>query len=459
MPRAGFTPPIQAANGKPWNFVLINGDDWFLDSYLGMPTFQAEWASKGVFYPMASCNEPLCFPGRAATYTGWRVERHDAVDNGSGSRYIASGGLANTLFSVLERQRYYNGFIGKIYNGLGENGNGSWGSQPWFHPGVHFMRGQWGAPNYFSWTEIDSTGNTYITHGTVDTNAAGTDYAVDVERLRAIEFLDGVPAGRPFCLCIASKGSHQDAGGNAVPPARYASSAVTLHEDSSFGLDLTTVGQGSWCTQVGVYPWGDADVTQARAEHTAALRVMLAVDEMVCAIFDSIVARGWGPNTIFLVKCDNAHAGGEGRFKAKGVPHRSATGAVMWAYVPGTTGGICYAPVGDIDVAPFFYAMAGATPMIACHGMSFHQTFLDRNHPHRLAMPLSNPEKDSPVFSGIQFGGNPGDGKSGRMYFRILPTSTKGAGQLGGYVDHDQTRNVIVPGDADILTFIERARS
>jgi len=60
------TPPIVAPNGKPWNFVLLNGDDWMVDTYQNMPLFLANWAQDFTFYPNASCNMPLCFPGRAA---------------------------------------------------------------------------------------------------------------------------------------------------------------------------------------------------------------------------------------------------------------------------------------------------------------------------------------------------------------------------------------------------------
>ena len=94
MPIAGYTPPLVAANGKPWNFIIINGDDWHRDTLRAMPKFLLNYAARGTYYPCASVNTPLCFPGRAATYTGWRVERHDAVDNGSGTRYVASGALA-----------------------------------------------------------------------------------------------------------------------------------------------------------------------------------------------------------------------------------------------------------------------------------------------------------------------------------------------------------------------------
>lgn len=453
MPIPRFVPPLLAPDGQPWNFLVLNGDDWFQDCLRSMPLFMSQWAGQGIWYPNATVNTPLCFPGRAATYTGWRVERHDVIDNSSGTRFVASGGLANTFPVVLERHGYYNGFVGKIYNGLGDNGNGEWGVLPWFHPGIHKMHGQWGSPNYTDWLELLTNGTT-TPRGTVDDNGPNTDYAVDCERNRIITFFDSVPAGRPWSLIWASKGTHQDAGGDAVPPARYLNSAVTLTEDASFGLDLMTVGHGDWVHQNGTFPWTPADAAQMRSEHTAALRVALALQEAILTILTSLQARGWLSHTMIVVKCDNAHSGGEGCFKAKGVPHKSATSAVMWVYVPGIEGGTCYAPVGDIDVAPTLYQLAGARPMRPCHGMSMVPTFIDKGHPFRVAMPISNPEKDSPLFSAAQFGGNPG-----RMYYRVLASSEKGANQRGGYADAPQTRNIVQAGDADILTALENLRS
>jgi len=443
------TPPIVAPNGKPWNFVLLNGDDWMVDTYQNMPLFLANWAQDFTFYPNASCNMPLCFPGRAATYTGWRIERHDCAGNSDGERYVASGAIDNTIFSNLARAGYDTAMVGKIYNELGKP-NG-WGELPWFHPGVRFMRGQWGDPAYFDWNEISEAGTILTAHGSADTNTTGTDYAVDVERLRIIEFFDSVPANRPWVLVHASKGTHSDVGGAAVPPARYASAAVNIVSDGTFGIEPASVGIPPWGNAVALLPFTSTRRDEKINEHTLSLQTALAVDECLHTVLQSLAARGWDQNTIIILKTDNAHASGELCFDAKGVPHRSATDILLSVKVPGLKGGTSYAPVSDIDIAPFIYAMAGVRPMITCHGMDFSPTLLDKAHPFRQAAPISNPEKDSPLFKALQFGGNPG-----RMHYRILPESENGGAQVGGYIDAAQSYNAVVPGDAALLEFIER---
>ena len=462
MPITSYRPPLVAPNGKPWNVYLLQGDDWIRNQLQALPWFVANWANQFVRYPNASCNTPLCFPGRAATYTGWRVERHDCVDNNSGARYLASGAINHTLPVVLERVGYFNGWIGKIYNGLGEGGAGGFGTLPCKHPGVHYMAGQWGAPNYFDWQELGTDGTVRTTHGTSDTHAVGdettaTDYAIDVERLRLVEFLDSVPAGRPWCLIHASKATHQDgsSGGLPIPPDRYSSATVTLREDGAFGLDLTTVGHGSWAQAVAVSPWNATAVSDARNFHRESLRTGLALDDFLKKLRAELVARNMLDNTLVVLSTDNAHSVGECQFDAKGVPHPSATDKVLMVHVPGQAGGECWAPVSDIDIAPFIYEMTGARPTIAPHGMSFAATVRDKSLPHRQAAPISNPEKDSPTFSALQFGGAP----AGRMFYRLGADSNKGAGQRGGYADPACTTNVITPGDEALLDTLQARRS
>lgn len=449
MPTPWSQPPILAPNGKPWNIFMLMGDDWMLDSYEGMPLFQANWASGYTRYPNGSTNMPLCFPGRAATYTGWRVERHGVASNEQGADYVAGGAIDHTIFTNLARAGYYTGMVGKIYNLLGANRTGGWGELPWVHPGVHFMRGQWGDVDYFNWDEIDETGAIIDNHGAVDTNTTGTDYAIDVERLRILEFFDSVPSGRPWLMVQSSKGTHAEEGENG-PPARYASAAVNIVTDPGFGIEPLSAGVPSWANGVAYLPWNANKATKLINEHTESLRVTLALDECLDTVFQSLVARGWDQNTLVIIKTDNAHASGELCFNKKGIPHRSATNMLLAVKVPGVAGGVSYAPVSDIDIAPFIYSMTGVRPMITPHGMCFANTLLDKSHPHRLAAPITNTEDDTPLFRAVQFGGNPG-----RIYYRILPTSAYGPGQTGGFADAAQTKNAVVAGDAAVLAATE----
>lgn len=445
------TLPIVASNGKKWNFLIMVGDDWPLDMYVEMPTFAATYAADFITFPNAVSELPLCFPSRAAIYTGQSSRYTTVVSNDNGATY-AAGPINKTMFSAMQNAGYYTGFTGKVYNGLGEGGSGGWGTLPWRHPGIIYMAGQWDSPDYFNWTEIDSNGSVSGgTHGTTDTNTTGTDYAVDVERLRALTFLSQVPTGRPWLFVWSSKGCHQGnhGGSEPEPPSRYVATSVTLTEDPlTFGIDPNTLGIPDWAANDGTSPWNAAAIDAVRTSHRLALRVTRAVDEGLCAVLAQIEARGETANTIVMVMNDNAIGMGELRMTGKGNMHKSGTDLLLKVKVPGISGGTCYAPVCNYDIASTVFALSGAVPLIAPYGMSFHPVLQDVNRPWREAALMVNPSR-TPKFVALKFGGNPG-----AVFYRVDAGGGNTPG-TGGWQDLAQSRNDPPPGAAEKLAILE----
>lgn len=444
--------PITAANGKPWNFLILFGDDWPLDVFNEMPGFAATYAADFLSFPNAVSEIPLCFPSRAAFQTGQSHRFNTVTSNDSGATYEA-GPINYTLPVVMQRAGWYVGWVGKIYNGLGEGGAGGWGSLPWQHPGVNYMAGQWGAPDYFNWDEIGSDGTIRASHGTTDTNVAGTDYAVDVERLRCLEFLDEVPTGRPWCLIWPSKACHQGAsgGGEPLPPARHTSTSVTYTETSNFGADGVALGvEGNWLTQQREDPWNASAIAAVRTSHTLALQTARALDEALVAVLDEIDARGETANTVVMICTDNAIAFGELRLNGKGTPHKSGTDLILKVKIPGGETGTCYAPVCVYDMLPTICALSGARPLYSPYGMSIHPLLADKAADFREAVFMNSPDK-KPTFSALKYGGNPG-----AVYYRIIPGGGLTA-STGGWTDLDQTTNAVIAGADATLEALENS--
>lgn len=443
--------PITAANGKPWNFIFLFGDDWPLDIFNEMPTFAASYASGFLTFPNAVSEVPLCFPSRAAFQTGQSHRYTTVTSNDNGATYVSSGAINNTLPVVMQRAGWYVGWVGKIYNGLGETGNGGFGTLPWKHPGVNYMAGQWGAPDYFDWDELGSDGTIRVSHAEVDTNTTGTDYAVDVERLRCLEFLASVPTNRPWCLIWPSKACHQGnhGGSEPEPPFRYSATSVTLTETSNFGADAAALGiQGNWVQQHREDPWNAAAITAVRNSHTLALRTARAVDEALAAVLAQVETRGETANTIVFICCDNAIAFGELRLSGKGTPHKSGTDLLLKVKIPGGETGTCYAPVCVYDFLPTACALTGARPLYPPYGMSMHPLLADKTANFREAVFMSSPDK-KPQFMGLKYGGNPG-----AVYYRIIANGTTVA-SVGGWTNLDQTTNVETLGAAETLAALE----
>lgn len=448
------TLPITAPNGKKWNFLVMYGDDWPTDMYNEMPTFAATYASAFVSFPNAVSEMPLCFPSRASYMTG-RSSRYTTVtSNDDGATYMGTFAttdpIMNTLPVALRRAGYYTGWVGKIYNGLGEVGTGGFGTLPWKHPGIDYMAGQWGAPDYFEWDELGSDGTIRANHHAVDTNVAGTDYAIDVERIRALEFLTTVPTGRPWFLNWPTKGCHQGnhAGGEPEPPSRYSATSVTYTDDASFGVLGSTLGIPDWADNEAVSPWDAAAVTAVHFSHTQALRVARAVDEALCAVLAQIESRGETQNTIIILANDNAIGFGNLRMNGKGTPHRSSCDLLLKVKVPGVSAGTSYAPVCNYDIAPTICALAGAIMPTSPFGMSFHPCLLNKSYPWREAALMTNTGK-TPKFWALKFGDSVGS-----THYRIMA----GGGNTiadGGWNDAAQTTNVRIDGARRKLSILE----
>jgi arylsulfatase A-like enzyme len=359
---------------------------------------------------------------------------HRVWDNNSG----ANLDLSRTMLAVAAQYGFFVGGAGKFLNGWGETNNGGWGVAQRI-PGHDFQRYQFGAPNYFGFTICDETA-TLTPHGSLDTRAAytdtsTTDYAVDVEWDSFKAFAAAAATkGRPWIFYWSSKGPHQDAGGNPIPPARHASDSVTLTEEATFGVDPDTLGIPGWCKQVGESPWNAGAIAAIRATHTESLRTMRAVDETQHLIFTELVTRGWDQNTLVVLKTDNAHASGELRLNDKGTPHRSSSEMLLQVRVPGQAGGTCNAAVSDIDIAPFVYELTGMRPWWRVDGMSFHRLITNFNAAFREAAVIQC-FKDSPAHDAVRFA-------DGRVHYKIKDESNKGAGQQGGWSDAIESTNV-----------------
>lgn len=445
----GPAPAVLAPNGKPWNIYLLQGDDFVRDiiGAEGMPTLMASYYSQFFHFPNACAEIPVCFPGRAATLTGVRGIQSGVTGNNSGAAYEPVS-INHTIFRAMRRRGYKNAFVGKAYNNLGKGGAGGWGTLPWIHPDVDFQRIQWGGIGYFDWNEVDDTGNIAVVHGTVDTNAAGTDYAVDVERLRILQFLSETPVGKPWFIYHSTKGCHTGDGGAPIPPARYAATPVTYTDDASFGLSIQESGVGSWILDEQDAPWNAGARNDIHSVHTEALRVARALDEALNVIWAEITARGEWDNTIVILKTDNTIASGEHRLSGKGTPHRSGLGCQLHVRVPGLTPSTSAQPLQDLDIAAFICAMTGARMDWQSEGYSFHKHLQDTAVAHREAAMCVSYSNSSP-FASLRF--------ADRTYYEVQAHEEVDVKQPGTwlYSDGETENQPSLATDATALSILQ----
>lgn len=381
------------------NLLVINCDDAPLNWDSGMPLFLANWASRFIAFPNASCNMPLCLPGRAATLTGQVVTHHHGTDNNEGANLR----LDETFLVGAKRAGYYTAAIGKWINGFGEEGNGGFGD-PERQPGLDYQRIMWGPPDYFGYEILREDSATPVAYGESAANGGSdANYATDVELTHVLEAIANAKAlGKPFCIYWAPKAPHKDGGGagGPTPAPRHASTPISLVQSKSFGLLPSAFENQPWLDEAGTSPWNAGAIADITAEHVDAMRTILALDEAIDGVLSQLQSDGSLDSTVVVRKTDNAHAYGELRLTDKGTPHPSASSPLMSVAVPGITGFVSQAAVSDIDVAPFVAELGGFALPVTPDGYSFYRACTDKAWLHREAALLHNPFKDSPLFIG-----------------------------------------------------------
>lgn len=400
------------------SFIVVNTDDAPLDQYDNMPGMEAAWLADFIDYTLnGSTNMPLCLPGRAAGFSGLRVEHHRGFGNSDGSNVD----LDNTFIEALHRAGYLTAAVGKWLNGFGEGGDAGFGTQE-RQPGVDFQRIYWGAPRYYDYDVVDENGD--LTHY----GSAEADYATDVQGQHCIDFLNSIPSNRPFCLYWAPRAPHA----GFTPANRHLSSNVSVTKGASWGLLPSKYGNAAWLDDA-ADDWGDADaVAQLITDHTNGNRAVLSVDEWLVDIMGHIQASGRINDTIVILKTDNAHAFGELRQSDKGIPHKAASSMLLMVRVPGISGGTRRHAVSDIDVAPTICRLAGASMRRASDGMSFHKTFSSATAPHRRCALNASPSKP-PTFGALWY-------EDGRVYYEGWELG-QASGAIGCWTEADQIRD------------------
>lgn len=409
---------VELPLGYQPSFLIVNTDDAPLDQYDNMPEMQASWLSSFLDYRAnGSTNMPLCLPGRAAGFSGLRVEHHRGFGNSDGSNV----NLNNTFIEALSRAGYRTGAVGKWLNGFGESGDDGFGTQT-RQPGVDYQRIYWGPPRYYDYDVLNENGQ--LTHYA----ETEPEYSTDVQGQQCIDFLNSVPSNRPFCLYWAPRAPHA----GFTPANRHLASNVSVTRGASWGVLPSKFGNAPWM-DAAAENWTDTgDVAQLITDHTNGNRAILAVDEWLADLMALLQSSGRLATTVVILKTDNAHAFGELRQSDKGIPHRAASSMLLMVRVPGVAGGTRSQAVSDIDLAPTVCALAGASMRIAPDGMSFHKTFSNANAPHRRCALNSSPSKP-PTFSALWY-------ETGRVYYegRELGQAT---GAKGCWTEVDQIRD------------------
>ena len=289
------------------NVVLVVLDDGPVNDTRVMPTL-AQMAREGATFTRAYTPTPICVPSRATIQTGWYRKRHGVYSNGY-TAFVSNGSINKTFPVALKNAGVRTSLVGKYLNGAPSTVPG-WSS---FMPHV-------GGGLYYSY-KLRVNG-TAVSYGT-----APADYSTDVFRARFLtQIRDAVSASRPFFAMLAVGAPHTP----STPAPRHTNvSGLTNRE-----------------------------------------RTLLAVDEALKAVIDTLRTTGQLDKTYIVFTSDHGLSGRSGS-KPKGVPYEGSIRVPLVVKGPGVPAGSTRSHITNLaDLAPTFLDWLGV-PARDVDGRSF----------------------------------------------------------------------------------------
>jgi N-acetylglucosamine-6-sulfatase len=326
-----------AAAAQP-NIVVVVTDDQRSDTLQYMPTVWSELIGRGVNFTNAFVTNPLCCPSRASILTG-------AYSHSTGvyTNELPDGGFElfrddSTIATWLDGAGYETALVGKYLNG---------------YSGSHVP------PGWDRWVALAPPG--YYRYGydidgrTVPITDQPT-YSTDFLAQEALSFLAAAP--RPFFLYLAPYAPHAA----ATPAERHASAFPNVPRWRPQSYNEEDVSDKP--------PWVRATPELGRAKRasidglrTRQLRSLLAVDEAIAALLQSLSESGELANTVFVLMSDNGLFWGEHRLTGKRYPYEESIRVPFVIRYDGLIDSPRSDPrlVLGIDLAPTLAELAGAT--------------------------------------------------------------------------------------------------
>jgi arylsulfatase A-like enzyme len=336
--------------------VFILADDQDMQSMPYMPKLNSLIASQGVTFRQSFGTTSLCAPSRASLLTGLYGHNHtvrsNQVPQGGESVFAAAGHEASNAATWLKTAGYRTILVGKYMNAYPT------GAETFIPPGWDDWHADYapaGDPdsgNYLDW---------FINDNGVIAQSSGSqaDYLTDVLTKRAVAALQQAAAGtQPFFLYLAPPGPHTP----ALRPDRYIPNFSDLNAPRTPNFDeFDLSNEPAWLRDY--EPFTDRDLKRIDQLYRDRLASMLAVDDMVEQVVQTLQTAGKLDNTFIVFSSDNGFLLGPHRFPhGKGAPFEESIRVPLVVRGPGVPVGQTQdALVLNIDIAPTFAAWGRAS--------------------------------------------------------------------------------------------------
>ena len=332
-----------AAPSTQPNIVYVVTDDQTYESMaMGMPRLAAGAYGNWVSFSDAVVNVANCCPSRTTVLTGQTASNHGVIGNGFGSSLDDT----NTLATWLDDAGYNTTLIGKYLNGY-----------PWDRPASYIPPG-WDRWFAYNPRDSDPASESYVVNDqgrSVTYGSRARDYSTDVFRDKALDVLRSAP--EPFFLQLATLAPHRPF--QRAPRHRGRYTGVPVTEPPSFD-EADVSDKPEWVRALPALTRSQRG--RMDSDRRKAWEALLAVDEAITALLDQLAASGRLDNTVVVVTSDNSLSFGEHRWReAKNCAYEACVHVPLLVRYPGAVARTVPDVVGNVDLAPTFVDLAGAT--------------------------------------------------------------------------------------------------
>lgn len=353
-----------ASAARP-NIVFVLTDDLSGDLLRYMPAVRA-LAQRGMTFTNAIVSDSLCCPSRSSIFTGQYphntgVFNNDAPDGGFAG-FLRHSDQRRSFSLNLAAAGYRTAFMGKYLNGYEANSQVAGTRRNYVPPG---------------WTEWDGIGGGYRgfqftlnhNHRLVRyTRTSDAQYVTNVLSQRAQSFISGsVRARRPFMIEVATFAPHFPYAPALADRRRFPGTRAP--RTPAFNREMTN--PPGWLGYR--HPLTQRQIHQLDAIQRLRAQSVQAVDRMITRLQRQLVRAGQLRNTVFVFFSDNGYHMGQHRATAgKLTAWDSDIRVPLVIAGPGIAAGSRNnAPVQNVDLAPTFDQLAGATVPAWVDGRSF----------------------------------------------------------------------------------------
>ncbi|MFR9751359.1 sulfatase [Nocardia sp. 004] len=347
---AATAQPADSADQRP-NIVMILTDD--LDAtatpvWEAMPQTAQLIRDRGMDFTEGFAPMPICCAARSSILTGKYGHNTGVLTNagevGGLDAFRENGNEQHTIATYLHDAGYRTGMAGKYLNGLEEDPTHIPPGWDDWNAGVdRFL--------YAGYNYTLNENGTMVHYG-----VAPEDYQTDVIRHKTTKFItESSDSGKPFFWYAVPTAPHFP-----IPPAprHLAQTQPTAAPQSPNYQEADVSDKPTWLIDTAEERRAFIDATN-NLDYTARIGSLLALDEMVADIVDTLARTGELDNTYLIFTSDNGYNLGAHRLTQKMSPYEESMRVPLTIAGPGIGKGSTDAMALSIDLAPTILSWAG----------------------------------------------------------------------------------------------------